>query len=424
MSVIGSASSEARLETHDPASYEVEFDGILYVLIDTPGFDDSNRSNKEILNNISSYLSAQHKSGQLLSGIIYLHPISRNRVQGSTMTQMRVFKELCGTESYQNVVLGTTFWETVDMADAKTREKQLFSTPGFLGDMIDFGVKTVRISKDREVCIKLVKYFAEKDPVPLRIQTDVAAAAGGVDASRAAAALSAELEQLRLEQEKELKEQCRQARKQAREQARKQKLEEQKKRQEAARRRQQRREERQRLELEAEARLEAERERARVAIEKEAQEKERKRLKAVRQSEITRQIEEDEKREAKALRQAQLTAERRERERKEEQRRQEILREEMEKEAVRLEKIRQQEYEEGVRRERERREREWEAEEKARQLRTHSRIPMYPHGGWVRSFSSNVAFVANLFQYSSWRYCGQPKGSGYCRRKCEEHWSK
>jgi len=35
--------------------------------------------------------------------------------------------------------------------------------------MIDFKVKTVRISKDREVCIKLIKYFAKKDFMPLRI---------------------------------------------------------------------------------------------------------------------------------------------------------------------------------------------------------------------------------------------------------------
>jgi len=55
------------------------------LLIDTPGFDDSERSDTEILTEISKLLAAQYKLGVNLKGVIYLHRITDNRYQGSSV---------------------------------------------------------------------------------------------------------------------------------------------------------------------------------------------------------------------------------------------------------------------------------------------------------------------------------------------------
>ena len=48
-------------------------------VVDTPGFDDTERPHAEILAEITDYLAAQHLSGLPLRGILYLHKITENR---------------------------------------------------------------------------------------------------------------------------------------------------------------------------------------------------------------------------------------------------------------------------------------------------------------------------------------------------------
>jgi predicted GTPase len=54
------------------------YDGIISLtaitLIDTPGFDDSSVADLEILRALSKWLKEHCEEGQLLTGIIYLHP--------------------------------------------------------------------------------------------------------------------------------------------------------------------------------------------------------------------------------------------------------------------------------------------------------------------------------------------------------------
>lgn len=331
------------------AAYEFVLDDIRYVLVDTPGFDDDKQSDGEILKRISDFLSAEHEAGNLLSGIIYLHPINRPRVQGSTMVQIRVFKEFCGSDSYHNVVLGTTFWETIDESEATPREHELFSTPGFLGDIKDLGATTARVRKDRQSCIELVQSFADNEPVALKIQKDMAAGAGGFNSSDAAVALAPEIHQLRLDHDRELEEERRKAQ------------------EEEARRAQQ----------------EAEEEARRRQIERdreEARQRERERV-------------EREEREYQAWLWRQRQKEKEEEERKAEERRLEAARQarlqlareaEAAKRAAELEREREAERRRQQAREEERRKQEQqEAERRKAALCSFTRKPMYPHSGGV-----------------------------------------
>lgn len=49
--------------------------GLRVHLIDTPGFDDTNKKDVEVLRDIAGWLGVTYKKKILLSGLIYLHPI-------------------------------------------------------------------------------------------------------------------------------------------------------------------------------------------------------------------------------------------------------------------------------------------------------------------------------------------------------------
>jgi hypothetical protein len=51
-----------------------------YVLVDAPGFDDSSVSNEEITTKIIQWLQSSYRSGTRLSGIIYIHNITKSRI--------------------------------------------------------------------------------------------------------------------------------------------------------------------------------------------------------------------------------------------------------------------------------------------------------------------------------------------------------
>ena len=55
------------------------------LLIDTPGFDDSSKTDSMILTEISRLLAAQYEAGVSLKGVIYLHRISDVRYSGSSV---------------------------------------------------------------------------------------------------------------------------------------------------------------------------------------------------------------------------------------------------------------------------------------------------------------------------------------------------
>ncbi|OCK99573.1 uncharacterized protein K441DRAFT_539515 [Cenococcum geophilum 1.58] len=95
-------------------------------IVDTPGFDDSARPDSEILDEISQFLAVQYLVGIELQGIIYLHRITDNRMQGSAFRYFQMFQRLCGEQAFGNVILLTTMWDQLpDEAVGYRREQEL-----------------------------------------------------------------------------------------------------------------------------------------------------------------------------------------------------------------------------------------------------------------------------------------------------------
>ncbi|KAJ3570350.1 hypothetical protein NP233_g4464 [Leucocoprinus birnbaumii] len=119
------------------------------VLVDTPGFDDTHRSDMEILTLINEWLERTYKNDVKLSGLIYLHRITDNRMAGSPLKNLRMFGNLCGDNAASRVILVSTMWEKVDQSIGQRREGQLKSE--FWQGLIERGSSVDRLRNSSSV---------------------------------------------------------------------------------------------------------------------------------------------------------------------------------------------------------------------------------------------------------------------------------
>ena len=132
-------------------------------LVDTPGFDDTSRSDTEVLTDLASFLGATHSKDIMLAGIIYLHRITDNRMGGHAFRNLAMFRKLCGKNCMHKVVLATTMWDKLKDADARREarrcEEELMNTEDWWGDMIDSGSKVFRHDRGIESALEMIDYL-------------------------------------------------------------------------------------------------------------------------------------------------------------------------------------------------------------------------------------------------------------------------
>ncbi|KAJ5203307.1 hypothetical protein N7449_005386 [Penicillium cf. viridicatum] len=150
--------------TQDVAVYRCKPSGPVNIwLVDTPGFDDTHRSDTDVLREIANWLMESFSSKKvILNGIIYLHRITDIRMQGSAMKNLFMFKKLCGPDALKNVILATTMWERVSLEDGERREQELERTSEFWGEMIMRGAQVKRHQNNANSAWSLVDIFASR----------------------------------------------------------------------------------------------------------------------------------------------------------------------------------------------------------------------------------------------------------------------
>lgn len=85
-------------------------------LLDTPGFDDSHRSEVQILRLLAQYLATSYVGDAKLSGVIFIQTLNEERAISSEKTRLRLYKKLLGEEAYGQVVIACTKWKDADEA--------------------------------------------------------------------------------------------------------------------------------------------------------------------------------------------------------------------------------------------------------------------------------------------------------------------
>ena len=95
----------------------------------------------------------------MLSGLLYFHRISDNRMAGTPLKNLRMFEELCGRNAFQNVILTTTMWDEVDEQMGVERERELKAL--YWRTMLDRGSTTHRFLRTRESAFDLINPLIE-----------------------------------------------------------------------------------------------------------------------------------------------------------------------------------------------------------------------------------------------------------------------
>ncbi|KAH7258065.1 P-loop containing nucleoside triphosphate hydrolase protein [Fusarium tricinctum] len=143
-------------------------------VVDTPGFDDTKRSQADILAEITDYLAAQHISGLPLRGILYLHKISDNRMTKTSRNYLQLLTDIVGDDALKNVILVTTMWNTLrpeGRQRAVQREQELLNN--FWSSMIDKGSYVAQFNGTPESAYPLIFQLADQKSVVLEIQKEI-----------------------------------------------------------------------------------------------------------------------------------------------------------------------------------------------------------------------------------------------------------
>lgn len=141
--------------------YHFMLNGVRIWLIDTPGFDDTNRSDSVVLKDIAYWLAGAYTKKVQLAGIIYLHRITDVRMQGSALRNLRLFNELCGSNNLKSVILATTHWthgegKSVPESVGQARVKELEKTREFWGGMIERGSRVEKHDGSKASATRIV----------------------------------------------------------------------------------------------------------------------------------------------------------------------------------------------------------------------------------------------------------------------------
>ncbi|RMZ23926.1 hypothetical protein D0859_12025 [Hortaea werneckii] len=160
--------------TSKPEMVEVQVDEHQFLMIDTPGFNDTRRdtvrSDATILAEIARMLTLQTQLGVQLVGC----PASR--MTGDTLRQLEMIKRICGEHCYSNIMLVMTHWPK-SLADQKAngcavKEKDLRTE--FWRDLVRGGSIMKRFDNESISAQAIVRTFAGKQNIVTSLQEQLA----------------------------------------------------------------------------------------------------------------------------------------------------------------------------------------------------------------------------------------------------------
>ncbi len=132
-------------------------------MIEFPGLELAGKRfrGREALQNIADGLINTYANNKRLSGIIFLHSITRTDVF-SLLDSLQVLQDLCGYQCFQAVTLVTTSWEDIDEVTGSLREKALMSEDRFFRNMIAKGSCTARCLGTRRSAMAVVDSIVKR----------------------------------------------------------------------------------------------------------------------------------------------------------------------------------------------------------------------------------------------------------------------
>jgi len=138
-----------------------------------------------------------------LNGIIYLHRITDARFGGLSNRNLQILAGLCGTQNFKNVIVLTTFWDRIDEEVGAMRESQLKSR--FFKALVDGGACFMRHNRTMEIARDVFNHIFRLPPTNVQIQEEIRLKGKSLQETAAGSVLAAELEQLKVQHQEEIK---------------------------------------------------------------------------------------------------------------------------------------------------------------------------------------------------------------------------
>ncbi|KAF8076626.1 P-loop containing nucleoside triphosphate hydrolase protein [Lyophyllum atratum] len=100
------------------------------IVVDTPGFDNAEKNDTEMLRQFAAWLKSAFVNGVTLGGVIYLQDISRGGSSSMSPEAMSILRYSFSRSkgAFQRIILATTKWARVSPEEGRQREEELKAT--------------------------------------------------------------------------------------------------------------------------------------------------------------------------------------------------------------------------------------------------------------------------------------------------------
>ncbi|PPR01400.1 hypothetical protein CVT24_006238 [Panaeolus cyanescens] len=142
------------------------------ILVDTPGFDDNDMTDAEVLELVANWLEPIYRKKILLTALVYLHRITDVRYDASHKTSMKIFQKLTGPYAFDKIALVTTMWNDLHQEQMELgayRENYLKTE--IWSPMINKGSMTARfLMGNRETAVNVILDMIKKDDTKILLK--------------------------------------------------------------------------------------------------------------------------------------------------------------------------------------------------------------------------------------------------------------
>ncbi|KZT01504.1 uncharacterized protein LAESUDRAFT_731067 [Laetiporus sulphureus 93-53] len=179
-------------ETIDMAEFQLSDQKV--VILDTPGFDDTERPQADVLHQIATFLQKMYENGTKPTGMIYMHRISDNRMTGSAIANFRLFRKICGDDAMKNAVIVTTMWDKINEATGMRREGEL--RDNYFKEALKLGAHLRRYGGTQEEAMQIVQDLLGRESQVLQVQEEMSDQHKRVSETKAGLYMQSELDRL------------------------------------------------------------------------------------------------------------------------------------------------------------------------------------------------------------------------------------
>ncbi|EMD41305.1 hypothetical protein CERSUDRAFT_146178 [Gelatoporia subvermispora B] len=120
---------------------------------------------------LANVLVSEYRAGRRLAGAIYTHHIRERGIGSYVSGNIGMFRAICGRDFSENVIIATTFWNTVDINNGAHNHEQCYRY--HYTELVDEGASILRHDDGLDSAQDIVRRLLRTQPMALRLQTEL-----------------------------------------------------------------------------------------------------------------------------------------------------------------------------------------------------------------------------------------------------------